>query len=109
MTASDMEGDIRRKAAQHSRDAYHGVKALYVGLIKTAATRQLGSTLRAARNELGEITFILKNAKSDKHGDVEARLRAVDARLSALEFQTVSQALIDIRHAVGTLQKEVIA
>src|SRR5579872_6618306 len=108
MTAKGIEGDIRRKAAQHSRDAYHGVKAVYVGLIKTSDTRQVGNTLKAARNELGEITFILKNAKSDKHGDVEARLRAVDASLSALESQTVSQALIDIRHAVGTLQKDVI-
>jgi hypothetical protein len=107
MTGSDMHDDIRRKAAQHSRDAYNSVKAVYIGLIKTAATRQLGNTLKAARNELDAITFILKNANSDKHGDMAPRLRAVDARLSELKFETVSQALIDIRDAVGALQEDV--
>jgi hypothetical protein len=109
MTSSDMDDDIRRKAAQHSRDAYTRVRAVYIGLIKTPATRQLGDTLKAARNELDKITFILKNVNSDKHWDMAPRLRAVDARLSELEFETVSQALIDIRHAVGTLQRDVTA
>jgi hypothetical protein len=109
MTGSGMEDDIRRKAAQHSRDAYNRIKAIYIGLIKTAATRQLGDTLKLARNELDEITFILKNVNSDKHWDMEPRLRAVDARLSELKFETGAPALIDIRHALGTLQKEVTA
>lgn len=104
MTDSDMDDDTRRKAAQHSRDAYNRVKAVYIGLIKTAATRQLGNTLKAARNELDAITFILKNVNSDKHWATVPRLRAVDARLSELKFETVSRALIDIRNAVGALQ-----
>ena len=107
MTGSEMDDDIRRKAAQHSRDAYNRVKAVYIGLTKTAATRQLGDTLKAARNELDAITFILKNVNSDKHWAMAPRLRAVDARLSELKFETVSEALTDIRHAVGALQKEV--
>ena len=107
MTGSEMNDDIRRRAAQHSRDAYNRVKALYIGLTKTAATRQLGGALKAARNELDEITFILKNVNSDKHWAMAPRLRAVDARLSELQFETVSQALIDIRNAVGALQKDV--
>ena len=106
MTDSDMDDDTRRKAAQHSRDAYNRVKAVYIGLIKTAATRQLGNTLKAARNELDAITFILKNVNSDKHWATVPRLRAVDARLSELKFETVSRALIDIRNAVGALQKD---
>lgn len=107
MTGSDMDDDIRRKAAQHTRDAYNRVKAVYIGLIKTAATRQLGDTLKAARNELDEITFILKNVTSDKHWDMAPRLRAVDARLSELKFDTVSPALLEIRNAIGALQKDV--
>ena len=107
MTGSDMNDDLRRKAAQHCRDAYTRVKAVYIGLIKTAATRQLGDTLKAARNELDAITFILKNVNSDKHWAMAPRLRAVDTRLSELKFETVSQALLDIRNAVGALQKDV--
>jgi hypothetical protein len=107
MTGSGMEDDIRRKAAQHSRDAYNRVKAIHISLIKTAATRQLGDTLKVARNELDEITFILKNVNSDKHWDMAPRLRAVNARLSELKFDTVSQALSDIRHAIGALQRDV--
>ena len=102
-----MDDDVRRKAAQHSRDAYNRVKAIYISLIKTAGTRQVGDTLKLARNELDKITFILKNVNSDKHWDMAPRLRAVDAHLSELKLETVSQALIDIRHAVGTLQKDV--
>ena len=75
MTGSGMEDDLRRKAAQHSRDAYRRVKAIHISLIKTAATRQLGDTLKITRNELDEIT--------------------------------VSQALSDIRHAIGALPRDV--
>jgi hypothetical protein len=107
MNGSDMDNDMRRKAAQHCRDAYNRVKAVYIGLIKTAGTRQLGDTLKAARNELDAITFILKNVNSDKHWAMAPRLRAVDARLSELNVETVSPALTDIRNAVGALQKEV--
>jgi hypothetical protein len=107
MTGSGMEDDIRRRAAQHSRDAYHRVKAMYISLIKTAGTRRLGDTLKVVRNELDEITFILKNVNSDKHWDMAPRLRAVDARLSELKFETASQALSDIRHAIGALQRDV--
>jgi len=106
MIGSGMEDDIRRKAAQHSRDAYSRVKAIYISLIKTAATRRLGDTLQVVRNELDEITLILKNVNSDKHWDMAPRLRAVDARLSELKFETVSQALSDIRHAIGALQRD---
>ena len=106
MTGSDMNDNLRRKAAQHSRDAYNHVKAVYIGLSKTAASRQLGDTLKAARNELDAITFILKNVNSDKHRAMAPRLRAVDTRLSELKFETVSQALIDIRNAVGALQND---
>ena len=109
MIANGMEDDVRRKAARHVRDAYKRVRDMYAESMTTAATPDPAAALKVARDELDEIAGILEDVDSTEHGDMAPRLRLVGEGLAALNLETFSRVLIDIRDAINTLQKHVPA
>ena len=107
MTSSGMEDDVRRKGARYARRAYEGVESVYSDSIKNAATRPHAAVLKTVKGELEKIASILEDVSSDKHWEMVPALRACGARLSSMDFESLSQVRGDIRQAILTLQKDV--